>query len=854
MARSISITWYLICIFTLHIELLAGASYGYQLDEPAIQRADDSKLIEGFRQRRLFDLAEIYCQKRLTDPTIDPTSQAHLTVELMKSQTAKAVIAPPGERKIAWTQIKDSAERFSKTLPNHPRKVLVQTQLALSRITRGKQIRQEIAAEMAAATANEEGLAELRAARKLLSELDLVVDGLISDMRGRSATEHDLSSEQLLTLKKNLRYQQAVCTLHQSQMFPPADRLNRVAALNSVKENLEQVERTTSKGQPLWWNTKLGQIECFRLSGNTNAALQLADSLSKLKVPDATRFLLVEQKIQLAIDAGNEQFSRQVIEEFDALPMTTAQLDLAMIEFAISLSSRSRTDEQKRKWLDFASQSARAIGIKRGAYWGRRADLALIHGVGTGDSTNRTSENPLVTTEQPKKTTGPNSIGNTELDQLVRIGEDAVRKNNFDDAIKAYSAAAQKARLLKDSYRALQLEMIVGQILEKHADPARAAQSFIKAAFKDPAAEFASSSHLRGCWNIAQTFKAQPENKQAFEEQLLEHLKLWPQKTSADQARMYLASHYQTNQKHTEAIKFYLQVSNENKQLPNALKGIRSSATRILERLKVEGKPTSSTAQEIVSALAAKSKTMDGSHLLGESISLLQTELRLLYDARGHIADLDSVNDRLKILSKSSNTSVVKTSQAIRVSTTGSEDVELAETLLEGIKTDVGALQTCEECLAAVDLHKPNSNLKKLRLKAIEHLLARNPTTNLMLKNAKVLDQLGSHNQAVKILKELETQFPRNAGIQMELARSLTKQLDGGDSQEALTKWRRIQSKLKSYSPNWFEAKFNIANLLAKSGQKTEAIKLLRLLKQVGPGWNDSKLKNEFEHLLNSLQ
>ena len=63
-----------------------------------------------------------------------------------------------------------------------------------------------------------------------------------------------------------------------------------------------------------------------------------------------------------------------------------------------------------------------------------------------------------------------------------------------------------------------------------------------------------------------------------------------------------------------------------------------------------------------------------------------------------------------------------------------------------------------------------------------------------------------------------------------------------------------MQGQLKAYTPNWFEAKLNVAQLLANSGKKAEALRLLKLLKEVGPGWEGSELKREFEKLLEGLE
>ena len=817
--------------------------------EVAIKRSDDSALIDGLRRRRLFDLAELYCQQQLANSNIDPTSQSSLVVELIKTQTAKAVLALPSERKTAWNSINDTAVRFANANPKHPRKILVKVQLALSHITHGKLILQEIAAEMATGNATEEALAELRTAKSLLSSLQLDVDRAIPELRSRSVTAHDLSVEQLLTLKSNLNYQTAICNLNQSQLYAADDRLNRINALNNVKKSLAQVERSTSAGKPLWWTTKLGQMECFRLQGDTGAAKLIADSLPKKNVPTQLKAMVVEEKIRLAIVMGNETFSQQVIKEFDELVVTNAELDLAMIELAVALSARSPTDKQKKQWLAFASQSARAIELNHGGYWGRRADLVLIRAAG-GSSTGGTSPtDPLVKTNEVPRA-GMNSIANTELDQLVRLGEDAVRKNNLDDAIKAYDAAATKARALGDPDQALRLNMTVGQILEKQSQPGLAAERFIQAALKDTKANFASSSHLRGCWNLANTIKAKPENAKTFEKQLLRHLELWPGEPSADQARMYLASRYETTKRPNLALETYLQVRS-GEQISNAINRAERIARRTLSQLRKAGKSTTSESKTLVDALQKKRNSLAADDPIGIRLELLSAELDLIYNGQSLNPNWDA---SLTAIENSTASNFANSARAIKAAIKSPTEPQLAKTLIEKIAGDFESLQLCERCFAAVELINGNNQSRQLRLQVIEELLNRSPSTSLLVRQSEVLGQLGRYSESLAVLRKLETQFPKNASIQIQLARALTQLSKGGDETEALNKWRRLQSKLKSQSPNWFEAKYNIAKLLAQSGKKAEAARLLMLLKEVGSGWDESKLKLEFESLLKSVQ
>ncbi len=838
---------------------LAGTCFGFQDLEDSqklsLKREDDSKLIGGLRARRLFDLAEIYCQQLLSQPNVDPTSQANLTIELIKTQTSKAILSPVSERSVAWQQVTKTANEFLKNNPEHPRSFLVEVQLALSHITQGKLIRQEIAAEMATETARQEALKQLRIARSQLEKLEREIENAIPNQRGRSLTEHDLSVSQLLNLKNSLRYQLAISDLTKSQLYDPSDRLNRINALDSVKERLAEVQRATSPGRPLWWKTTLGQLECFRLLGDFQTAKNILDALPE-DTPSTVQMFLVEQKIRLAIAVGDEDFAKQTILEFSEIATPTAPLDLALIELAVDLSARVSTDDGKKRWLNFASGEARAMEAKHGGYWARRADLILIQAAG-GRPNAVVGQNSGSGSIAMSPTTGQtNSIVNTELDQLIRLGEDAFRKNNFEDAIKAYDAAASKARALGDSAQALRLDMVVGQILESQSEFLLAANRFIKSSLNDTTVEYASSSHLRGCWNLSKTFEQTPDNARLFDEQLGEHLQTWPDSPSANQARLYLAGRLQNKQEWRDAFETYLAIATDSPHLDAGLAGAAWTGKKLLSSISLKQAPTlESKTREIVAALEQKQATLQADDPVGMQFGLLAAELSLVYDSSTSFVDSAK---RLLPMQSSSDSRVANSSRAIGVAYLANSDPATSKQWLNQISDDLQALQLCERCLKAASVRQPTTAVHEIRLSAIELLLAKTPAGEkdkdalLLINKSEVLLALEQYDKASKILRDLEAKFPRNAGIKMQLARSLTFQYQKSDPSKPLNQWRRLVRQLKSYTPNWYEAKYNVAKLLVESGKSLEAVKVLKLLKEIGPGWDDSSLKTEFEQLLKS--
>lgn len=833
------------------------------------QRDEDSKLIEGLRRRRLFDLAQLHCQRRLSQSTIDPTSETHLTIELMKTRTAQAILTPATVRPAAWKTVDDTANEFSSSSPDHPRRLLVDVQLGLSHLTRAKIIRQEIAAEITSDSAKEQALEEIRTARSLFDRLGNDIEKAIRDVRGRSKTQHDLTVEQLLSLKNNIQLQLARANLIRSQLYQPEDRLNRVAALGEVKQQLGEVQRVTSQGKPLWWQTQLGRLECLRLLGDSGAAKLLIDSLPTKTIPTTTVLPLLEQKIRLATEMGNEAFSEEVFEEYLGLGNSNPQVDLALVELASDLSARATSDELKKQWLDYASGFARKIESDHGGYWGRRADLVLIRAAGGSSSIDTTIVDPKNVDIVDKPADTPDSASNTELDQLVRLGENAFRKNNFDDAIKAYQQAAKVAQALGDSNRSLQFGMIIGQILEKQSKPEQAANQFINSALADVKATNASTAHLRGCWNLAATLAGKTNSEltkrlTTYRAELNRHLETWPHQPTANHARIYLADRNQRDRQWKSAFENYLGVEPDSSHFKIAIKGLGTTARQLLAQTKRAKQSTTSVGSDLITSLNTKRSQIkpDGSDWA--QLEVLITELEFLYGGGASDQSIaDTIAKRLESIAASAPLALANSASAIRAAAVCNNQTQSATALIAQIRDDKNALQLCEQCLEAIAVNRGPENTaqaNRLRIDIIDILLTNQEdagsknSSKLLLKKSRVLGSLDRHADAVLVLKKLQTEFPKNAGIQIELARSLTAQYQNSEPEKPLNHWRRLVPKLKSHTKNWYEAKYNVALLLHQTGKSDQAVKLLKLLRGVGPGWEKSELKSEFESLLNSAQ
>src|SRR5687767_4672862 len=86
---------------------------------PLVASADsrDQQYIAGLRQRRLFELAETYCQQRLAAANLDDVNRADLTIELVRTYALHALHQPPAEREAWFKRAHYLAAEYVRTKP-----------------------------------------------------------------------------------------------------------------------------------------------------------------------------------------------------------------------------------------------------------------------------------------------------------------------------------------------------------------------------------------------------------------------------------------------------------------------------------------------------------------------------------------------------------------------------------------------------------------------------------------------------------------------------------------------------------------------------------------------------------------
>ena len=812
--------------------------------------SDDKAYLKGLRDRRLYDLAVEYCNRRLGESDLSAMHRAAIAIEQVKTYTSQAMFSAASERQTFWEAIDVAVDNFRKTAPigsgPPPRFFLVQVQQALAHMTHANLLGQELAAELIPSNQSVRAIEELRIARKLLSQLEQDIKKAVPERRNPK-TEGQLNAEELLALSSNVRFQLAKCNLIRAQLYQddPSGRLGKVDALGQAQKQLVEVVRSVSPGEPLWWETRIARVQCLRLLGRIREAnILLAESADE-ELPPGVGLQLLEEKLRVAIDARDRRGLEKLMMMVNAPNnefAPSATFELAVLKAALTLSLVADRSEQKQLWISEATRRTERIESQHGKYWGRRAEILLVKTVGGSN------------TKADPSAIKPAASNSSEVDLLIRVGNDAFRKKRYADALNAFDSALIKATEQGNVSALLPLQIQAGQTLEKLGKHRDAADRMISSAIRFTKNPASSSAHLRGCWNFAQFVSAQTSGSEgyiqartAFQNYLEQHVQTWPDAATTGQAAIWLGDSYSGSNQFELATFAYLRVPITDKKLTVCLGRVATVAKNFLDsKSKLDRQ---STLKKINSVLEHKQMETGGSEQTRRATQLVQTHLELLFAK-------DVVSRKP---SKEVPTGETLREIAIAIQTFDKlTNSPSSESILQRVSLEP-VLATVDRYLQAEISRRPDATdrLTKFRLATATRAMViangdASMQTSWRLKKVDSLMLLQQFQPALDELKTLEAQFPRKAEIKMKLARSMTRAYGTSDPEKAMAKWRAIAVRLKPGSDNWWEAKWNVIRLLRTSGKTKEASKLIRYLK-ITPGWEGAKLESEFDSLMQKL-
>ena len=228
--------------------------------------------------------------------------------------------------------------------------------------------------------------------------------------------------------------------------------------------------------------------------------------------------------------------------------------------------------------------------------------------------------------------------------------------------------------------------------------------------------------------------------------------------------------------------------------------------------------------------------------MLESAISSIQEPNATPASDRGWLANANAWLVIAKAASDSSAQQVTQQLQQINTAQAWGE-------LMEGLKLLATQADDSADRQRLNDIQLAAANKLKSQM---EHL---SPQQQLQwsLAEATALLDSGETETAIELLQNLVAEQPNSSLIQIAYAKALSQSNNKADVKNAISRWRLIAVRSRPHSINWFTAKYNIADLLFKTGNTKEARTFLEYLQANPPGWKNSSLATNFNELLRKV-
>ena len=826
-----------ICFIAFAILFSFGSTEAVaQIYEQSPAAREAVQVIQGLRQRRLFELVDIYVAERMAAESMNELDKATVVLEAIQAKVTQTTSVTGESREQAFQQALAMATDFENSFPEHPRKLLVDLQVALAHLAHGNLIRQEIDAEMVPDENRTVALEQFRQATSLLRGIEKQIDKQLPIARNRSLAAGELTPDQLTNLKNGVRYRIATVNLAKAQLYDADDSLNRTDALNQVLSRLNDVTTNSNPSLPLWWEAQISRAKTYRLTGQRSQLETLFRQLPDTPPQQSLDVQVLTERILTSIQFEQPKSWPDLLNKSKTVKKATPNLQLSVLQLLMAQANRASASE-KQQWQTSATEMVDQIERSHGRYWGRRAEILLVGSV-------------QPTTGQP--------VAASEYGILVRQGDAAFRRKNFDDAIKAFSKAVSFATDAKDPQQALVMAVRLSQCHEQLQQHDQAAEKLFITSEQFPTNESAAQIHLRGCWNL---LKSLGDKQDEAVSKLQTHIANWPDQESSNQTRLWLGNIYQKSGDWRLATKTYTEIESASPRIKEAIRFVGPSAEQWIRSQRDSGADWKASAREFASWISKKIG-LSGSKppaLNGASAGLLAPMLDVGLPAGAVSAskavewlEVALANSGSQDLSNQLLVRLVYAKATLAVEQRSREDAvsELNETIGK-LPADAQLLKGClsrlKQDFSTHQLQSISGSVLLLCDRAMQDPKLKNREFWTIERAIAGTTQERSDSN-INALKELAAKYPKSLRIQLTYARGLN---ELSDSQKtALQQWRIIAAQVESGSDSWLEAKYNVIRLMVETGQQAEAKKLAQFLSITSADWKKSQWLVKLQPLL----
>lgn len=807
-------------------------------------KSDDVRMLEGLRTRQLLAMAESYARERVGREDLDSKTRAEIVVQWMKVISDRAMATDVDRRTPVWQQAHEVATSFLQKHPDDAYDLLIRVQDILTTLAEGRVLRQEFEAGRNDDSLRQLALTQLRLAADRLAEIDQELNAEIPRRYREPASDDQLSAPQLLTLQNHVRFYRARALLNRALLFSDADRLNRIDALNQVLEQFELVLEKADQRVSFWWDVQVDRLEALRRMEEWNSASAILKQLAIDEASPRIQSQLQAQAIHLAIESGKLADALELIKAPPAVGEELApQYKLAVLAtFLAAANSTELPSQQKKIWRERGLRLTNEIEQLHGPYWGRLANQSLLGNI--------------------------SEEGDGSFELLARVGDDAYRRGQLVEAIAAYEKGAAAARAIQDNLGWFDLTYKACLVLHQNKNYEAASLQLRAISTAESQHPQAAAAHLLAAWQVSQILGQQPDRLPEYIGLLNQHVDLWPEDPSSNQARLWLGKVQRYQKEYSDALNRLLEVDGSSEMFPAAATLADNTAVAWLNELRAKGEETDRRAAEIATRMEKKAKSITeqmGWTTGSRQLITSAVRLRLSHGINQFTVAEQSIRFALKADGDRDSTWKREAETLLLIALAGQPEENDSAVTSDELLKQLSPLQLVD---LAVELNRiarqrPDGDRRKvstLILKVVDLIdatgdeLSADEAVTVGLLRADAFRQVDLPAQAARVFAGLIKKVPNNGTVREAYAEFLGGVSDKQSQDAALQQWRIIARGSRPQSDRWFRAKYKVAEILYHLGQKDDARKLLLYLKETPPGWEQSTLKQPFESLLLKCQ
>ncbi|MBT4868424.1 MAG: outer membrane protein assembly factor BamD [Planctomycetaceae bacterium] len=829
--------------------------------------ADDSttKYFAQLRQRRLFSLAEGYCLSRLSEGKLSQGRRTQLTIELSRTLSEHARFTSGQEQTELWQRATAAIDELLKSSPQNPRRLLLQTQRALSLAAQGEHLRWQVelfpydeTLKPRAVAAFDQAILQLKESEKEAAEQ------LRKTGRRRSADADALSPYELRSLTNHLGFQIGQALVERAKL-DPAGSPDRVATLMEAESWLSRLAKRSAE-QALTLDSRLLMAESSRMRGDRK---QTAAVLKSMQSENSARELLdrmkaVEARLMLDEDRATDAaqlLSRYRVERL-RLPGELQYLQIEALSSLWAVAEGRKQDDLATQLTEQIEAHADRAEAEVGGFWAYRCRL-------------------LVETMRETKRYG------VELATVVREARSNYSAGRIDEAVEAYGRAYETAERGDNDEIAMEIGYTRASVQLQSKNFNAAAEGFEQLANRFPKDSRAATAHLLSAYSLGRAYeqKRTKLRREKYTNALVRHRTGYPKHETMAEATWMLASLEERRLQVTRALKLYREIPVDHRRGPLAEVAVARCYEKILDRVRELERPIETWENDAIARLA----TMTSVYANQQSpLGIEQTEVCLRFariclnrarpDYRRGAKLLDLIEaSRIRQMREqqsdpAAETDVVKrrwkllyqAATQLRIVTLAGggrfdEAKSLIETLADADARDVlGILDGLSELTANADT-KTRNEMGKLQFDAAQELDRRRnelkPTEQKRLDHClgQAYVATGRSTEAIKVYESLLSQTPKDRRLLKTVAELLT---DCGTREcllNAKTQWRKLESMERAGEPAWMSARYQVVWCLFALKEHDECRKLLAVTRLLYPALGGDELRSRFAELEKKL-